>query len=230
MKKLSSLGFVRPIFLIIIIILVSLPMGFYGMYLYIAPTLPEMSSLKKAPLLKPLQVYTADNQLIAEYGGKLSIPVEYKQIPPNFIHAFLAAEDSSFFEHSGISFKGLGRALSESVTGSDVQTGGSTITMQVAKNYYLSPERTLKRKLTEIFLARKIEQNLSKEDILSLYVNKIFLGKNAYGIAAAAKIYYNKSINELSIAQMAMIAGLPKAPSKYNPVVNPERSVHDKNR
>lgn len=101
MKKLSSLGFVRPIFLIIIIILVSLPMGFYGMYLYIAPSLPEMSSLKKAPLLKPLQVYTSDNQLIAEYGGKLSIPVEYKQIPPAFIHAFLAAEDSSFFEHSG---------------------------------------------------------------------------------------------------------------------------------
>ncbi|BCR42725.1 hypothetical protein KHAB170019_35480 [Acinetobacter baumannii] len=161
--------------------------------------------------------------------NQLSIPVEYKQIPPNFIHAFLAAEDSSFFEHSGISFKGLGRALSESVTGSDVQTGGSTITMQVAKNYYLSPERTLKRKLTEIFLARKIEQNLSKEDILSLYVNKIFLGKNAYGIAAAAKIYYNKSINELSIAQMAMIAGLPKAPSKYNPVVNPERALERRN-
>ncbi len=151
------------------------------------------------------------------------------KFPPAFIHAFLAAEDSSFFEHSGISFKGLGRALSESVTGSDVQTGGSTITMQVAKNYYLSPERTLKRKITEIFLARKIEQNLSKEEILSLYVNKIFLGKNAYGIAAAAKIYYNKSINELSIAQMAMIAGLPKAPSKYNPVVNPERALERRN-
>ncbi len=115
------------------------------------------------------------------------------------------------------------------MTGSDVQTGGSTITMQVAKNYYLSPERTLKRKITEIFLARKIEQNLSKEEILSLYVNKIFLGKNAYGIAAAAKIYYNKSINELSIAQMAMIAGLPKAPSKYNPVVNPERALERRN-
>ncbi len=199
------------------------------MYLYIAPSLPEMSSLKKAPLLKPLQVYTADNQLIAEYGGKLSVPVEYSQIPPNFIHAFLAAEDSSFFEHSGISFKGLGRALSESLTGSDVQTGGSTITMQVAKNYYLSPERTLKRKLTEIFLARKIEQNLSKEEILTLYVNKIFLGKNAYGIAAAAKIYYNKTLDQLSIAQMAMIAGLPKAPSKYNPVVNPERALERRN-
>ncbi|MEQ4562684.1 MAG: penicillin-binding protein PBP1a, partial [Acinetobacter sp.] len=229
MKKLSSSGRVHPFFLFIIMVLVSVPMGFYGMYLYIAPSLPEMSSLKKAPLLKPLQVYTADNQLIAEYGGKLSVPVEYNQIPPHFIHAFLAAEDSSFFEHSGISFKGLGRALSETVTGSNVQTGGSTITMQVAKNYYLSPERTLKRKLTEIFLARKIEQNLSKQEILTLYVNKIFLGKNAYGIAAAAKIYYNKTLDQLSIAEMAMISGLPKAPSKYNPVVNPERALERRN-
>lgn len=229
MKKLSSSGIVRPFFLIIIIILVSLPMGFYGMYLYLAPSLPDMSSLKKAPLLKPLQVYTADNKLIAEYGGKLSIPVEYEQIPPTFIHAFLAAEDSSFFEHSGISFKGLGRAITESVTGSDVQTGGSTITMQVAKNYYLSPERTLRRKLTEVFLARKIEQNLTKQEILSSYVNKIFLGKNSYGIAAAARIYYNKNIDELSIAQMAMIAGLPKAPSKYNPVANPQRALERRN-
>ncbi|AYA03025.1 PBP1A family penicillin-binding protein [Acinetobacter sp. WCHAc010034] len=229
MKKLSCSGLVHPFFLILIIILVSIPMGFYGMYLYIAPSLPEMSTLKKAPLLKPLQVYSADNELIAEYGGKLSVPVEYDQIPPAFIHAFLAAEDSSFFEHSGISFKGLGRAVSESITGSNVQSGGSTITMQVAKNYYLSPERTLKRKLTEIFLARKIEQNLSKEEILTLYVNKIFLGKNAYGIAAAAKIYYNKNLNELSTAQMAMISGLPKAPSKYNPVANPKRALERRN-
>lgn len=229
MKKLSCSGLVHPFFLIIIIILISIPMGFYGMYLYIAPSLPEMSTLKKAPLLKPLQVFSSDNELIAEYGGKLSVPVKYEQIPPEFIHAFLAAEDSSFFEHSGISFKSLGRALSETVTGSDVQTGGSTITMQVAKNYYLSPERTLKRKLTEIFLARKIEQNLTKEEILTLYVNKIFLGKNAYGIAAAAKIYYNKSLEELSIAQMAMISGLPKAPSRYNPVANPKRALERRN-
>ncbi len=229
MKKLSSSGIVRPFFLIVIIILVSLPMGFYGMYLYLAPSLPDMSSLKKAPLLKPLQVYTADNKLIAEYGGKLSIPVKYEQIPPTFIHGFLAAEDSSFFEHNGISFKGLGRALTESVTGSDVQTGGSTITMQVAKNYYLSPDRTLRRKLTEVFLARKIEQNLTKQEILTAYVNKIFLGKNAYGIAAAARIYYNKNLNELTTAQMAMIAGLPKAPSKYNPVVNPDRALERRN-
>ena len=229
MKKLSCSGRVHPFFLCIIIIMVAVPMGFYGMHLYIAPSLPEMTILKKAPLLKPLQVYSADHELISEYGGKLSVPVEYDQIPEHFTQAFLAAEDSSFFEHSGISFKGLGRAVSETLTGSDVQTGGSTITMQVAKNYYLSPERTLKRKLTEVFLARKIEQNLTKEEILTLYVNKIFLGKNAYGIAAAAKIYYNKSLDELSTAQMAMIAGLPKAPSRYNPVANPKRALERRN-
>lgn len=229
MTKSSSAGRIYPFFLLILILLMTIPIGFYGMYLYIAPSLPDMSNMKKAPLLKPIQIYTSDHQLIGEYGGKLSIPVEYQQIPPQFIHAFLAAEDSSFFEHSGISFKGLGRAISESVTGSDVQTGGSTITMQVAKNYYLTPERTLKRKLTEVFLARKLEENLSKEDILMLYVNKIFLGKNAYGIAAAAKIYYNKSIDQLSIAQMAMIAGLPKAPSRYNPVADPERALERRN-
>lgn len=229
MKKLSCSGRVHPFFLSIIIIIVSIPMGFYGMYLYIAPSLPDMSTLKKAPLLKPLQVYSSDNQLIAEYGGKLSVPVEYNQIPQTFVHAFLAAEDSAFFDHSGISFKGLGRAVTESITGSDVQTGGSTITMQVAKNYYLSPERTLKRKLTEVFLARKIEQTLTKEEILTLYVNKIFLGKNAYGITAAARIYYDKSLSELSISQMAMLAGLPKAPSKYNPIANPERALERRN-
>ncbi|MCF8999026.1 penicillin-binding protein 1A [Acinetobacter nectaris] len=229
MKNPYCSGRIYPLFLLILIIILAIPVGFYGMYLYIAPSLPDMSSIKKAPLLKPIQIYTSDNQLIGEYGGRLSVPVEYKQIPPQFIHAFLAAEDSSFFEHSGISLKGLGRAVSESISGSDVQTGGSTITMQVAKNYYLSPERTLKRKLTEVFLARKLEQNLSKEEILSLYVNKIFLGKNAYGIAAAAKIYYNKNLTQLSLAQMAMIAGLPKAPSKYNPVANPERALERRN-
>lgn len=209
-------------------LILALPMGFYGMYLYIYPTLPDMKLLRDAALEQPLQVYTKDNILIAEFGDKLSIPVKYENIPKRQIQAFLAAEDSSFFEHSGVSFKGLGRALSESVSGGN-QTGGSTITMQVAKNYYLSPERTLKRKLTEIFLARKIEQTLSKQEILTLYVNKIFLGKNAYGIGAAAKVYYNKNLNQLTLAEQAMIAGLPKAPSKYNPVANPTRALERRN-
>jgi penicillin-binding protein 1A len=184
MKKLSCSGRIYPFFLFAIVMVMAIPMGFYGMYLYIYPSLPDMHLLKEAALEKPLQVYTKDNELIAEFGEKLSMPVEYDQIPPKMVQAFLAAEDSSFFEHNGVSFKGLGRAVSETVSGG-AQTGGSTITMQVAKNYYLTPERTLRRKLTEIFLARKIEQSLTKEEILTLYVNKIFLGKNAYGIAAA---------------------------------------------
>ena len=228
MKKLSSQGQIHPIFSLLLLGVLSVPMGFYGMYLYIAPSLPEMSSLQKAPLEKPLQIYTKDQVLIAEFGDRLSLPVSYPEIPEQMIHAFLAAEDSSFFEHSGVSFKALGRALSETVSGG-AQTGGSTITMQVAKNYYLTPERTLRRKLTEVFLARKIEQNLNKEDILTLYVNKIFLGKNAYGVQAAAKIYYNKTLDQLTLAERAMIAGLPKAPSKYNPIANPERALERRN-
>ncbi len=228
MKMLSSQGKIHPFFAILILILLAVPMAFYGMYLYIAPSLPEMSSLQRAPLEKPLQIYTKDDVLIAEFGDRLSMPVKYENIPEDMVFAFLAAEDSAFFEHSGVSLKGLGRAVSETISGAS-QTGGSTITMQVAKNYYLSPERTLRRKLTEIFLARKIEQNLSKEQILTLYVNKIFLGKNAYGIQAAARIYYNKTLEQLTLAEKAMIAGLPKAPSKYNPVANPERALERRN-
>lgn len=229
MKNSTHYKIFRPILILFFMILITIPMGFYGMYLYISPSLPNISTLKKAPLLKPLQIYTADNELIAEFGSKLSLPVTYDEIPQDFVEAFLAAEDSSFFEHGGISFKSLGRAVSETITGADRQSGGSTITMQVAKNYFLTHDRTFRRKLTEIFLARHIEENLNKQEILTLYVNKIFLGKNAYGISAAAQIYYNKQLKDLTIAQMAMLAGLPKAPSTYNPVVNPERALERRN-
>lgn len=229
MKNPSIFRIFRPLAIAFSMTLITIPMGFYGMYLYIAPSLPDISTLKKAPLLKPLQIYTVDNELIAEFGSKLSLPVTYDEIPQPFIHAFLAAEDSSFFEHGGISFKSLGRAVSETITGADRQSGGSTITMQVAKNYFLTHDRTFKRKLTEIFLARHIEENLNKQEILTLYVNKIFLGKNAYGINAAAQIYYNKQLKDLTIAQMAMLAGLPKAPSTFNPAVNPERALERRN-
>ena len=229
MKKLSCAGLIHPLLAIVLVALLSIPLGFYGMYLYISPTLPDMQLLKNAPLEVPLQVYTQDGKLIGEFGEKLSEPVTYKEIPTAMVQAFLAAEDASFFTHSGVSFKGLGRAVAEAMQSGETQSGGSTITMQVAKNYYLSPERTMKRKLTEIFLARKIEQTLTKPEIFTLYVNKIFLGQHAYGISAAARVYYNKSLKELTIAEMAMIAGLPKAPSKYNPVVNPERALERRN-
>ena len=212
-----------------LILALAVPIGFYGMAMYLAPTLPSTQEIKTANLEMPLQIYSSDDKLIGQYGNRLSLPVTFDEIPEGLTHAFLAAEDATFFQHSGISIKGLGRAVTEVVTDDESQTGGSTITMQVAKNYFLSPERTLNRKLTELFLARKIEDELSKNDILTLYVNKIYLGEGAYGIRAAAKKYYSKSLDNLTVAEMAMLAGLPKAPSKYNPVANPSRALTRRN-
>ncbi|SLJ85664.1 penicillin-binding protein 1A [Psychrobacter sp. DAB_AL43B] len=212
-----------------VILALAVPIGFYGMAMYLSPTLPSTQEIKTANLEMPLQIYSSDDKLIGQYGNRLSLPITFDEIPEDLTHAFLAAEDASFFQHSGISIKGLGRAVTEVVTDDDSQTGGSTITMQVAKNYFLSSERTLNRKLTELFLARKIEDELSKNDILTLYVNKIYLGEGAYGIRAAAKKYYSKSLESLTIAEMAMLAGLPKAPSKYNPVANPSRALTRRN-
>ncbi|MEZ2692599.1 penicillin-binding protein 1A [Psychrobacter faecalis] len=212
-----------------LILALAVPIGFYGMAMYLAPTLPSTQEIKTANLEMPLQIYSSDDKLIGQYGNRLSLPVTFEEIPEGLTHAFLAAEDATFFQHSGISIKGLGRAVTEVVTDDESQTGGSTITMQVAKNYFLSPERTLNRKLTELFLARKIEDELSKNDILTLYVNKIYLGEGAYGIRAAAKKYYSKSLDNLTVAEMAMLAGLPKAPSKYNPVANPSRALTRRN-
>ena len=212
-----------------VILALAVPIGFYGMAMYLSPTLPSTQEIKTANLEMPLQIYSSDDKLIGQYGNRLSLPITFDEIPEDLTHAFLAAEDASFFQHSGISIKGLGRAVTEVVTDDESQTGGSTITMQVAKNYFLSSERTLNRKLTELFLARKIEDELSKNDILTLYVNKIYLGEGAYGIRAAAKKYYSKSLESLTIAEMAMLAGLPKAPSKYNPVANPSRALTRRN-
>lgn len=230
---------VRPIYLILrliwaifclfLILLLAFPIGFYGMAMYINPDLPEVSELKTMTLEMPLQIYTADDKLIGQYGNTYSMPVRYEDLPKPLINAFLAAEDDSFFEHSGISVKGLGRAITQMVSDSDQQTGGSTITQQVVKNYFLSPEQTLERKLKEMFLARRVENELTKNEILTLYVNKIYLGQGAYGIKAGARRYYNKELNELTLAETAMLAGLPKAPSDFNPVVDPERALERRN-
>lgn len=209
--------------------LAGITLGASGSYLTLTPQLPDISSLKKVTYETPLQVYTRDGKLIGEFGLKHSFPLTYKEIPKPFIQAFLAAEDDRFFEHQGIDYIGLGRAFSEILTTGGIRSGGSTITMQVAKNYFLSSERTFSRKFTEIMLAKRIEESLTKEEILELYLNKIYLGQRAYGIGAAAKIYYGKSVDQLTIAEMAMIAGLPKAPSKYNPISNPERAMIRRN-
>ena len=194
-------------------------------YLYLSPKLPSVDTLRDVQLQTPLRIYTADEQLIGEFGEKRRTPIDFEQIPPLFINAILAAEDDRFFSHHGVDIKGLLRAASQLLTTGSIQTGGSTITMQVAKNYFLSHERTFSRKFNEILLALQIERELPKQEILELYLNKIFLGHRAYGIEAAAQVYYGKSIAELKLAQLAMIAGLPKAPSTFNPLINPDRAL-----
>ncbi len=196
-----------------------------GLYLYLAPQLPDVEALKEIKFETPLQVLSREGRLIAEFGEKHTSPLTYEQIPPLYIKAILAAEDDQFFQHEGINAKGLARAFVDILRTGSIQSGGSTITMQVAKNYFLSHERTFSRKFTEILLAKRIEDSLSKQEIMTLYVNKIFLGHRAYGIGAAAQVYYGKKIHELNLAEVAMIAGLPKAPSAYNPVNNPKRAL-----
>ncbi len=198
-------------------------------YLYLRPGLPSVEQLTDIQLQTPLRVFSADNRLIAEFGETRRAPVTIEQIPTIQLHAFLAAEDSRFYEHIGVDFKGLLRAAIELVTTGEIQSGGSTITMQVAKNYFLSRDRTFIRKFNEILLALQIDRELPKNKILELYLNKIYLGNRAYGIESAAQVYYDKHVNELSLAQMAMLAGLPKAPSAYNPIANPQRALSRRN-
>ena len=199
------------------------------LYLYLSPKLPSVEELKEIELQIPLRIYSQDLKVIAEFGEKKRSPVSFDEIPQPMIDAFLAAEDDGFFEHSGIAVTGLLRAASELITTGRIRSGGSTITMQVARNFFLSNRQEFTRKFNEILLAFKIEEGLTKQEILSLYTNKIYFGNRAYGIGAAANVYYGKKLNQLTLAQSAMIAGLPKAPSAYNPIANPERALVRRN-
>ena len=196
-----------------------------GAYLYLAPNLPQTESLREVKFQTPLKVFSADHKLIAEFGKIRRIPLSYNDTPSQLVNAILAAEDDQFFQHPGISIKALVRAAVDLIRTGSIKSGGSTITMQVAKNFFLSKERTFKRKFNEILLALEIESDLNKEEILALYLNKIFLGHRAYGFGAAAQVYYGKDVSQLSLAQHAMLASLPKAPSKANPISNPKRAL-----
>jgi penicillin-binding protein 1A len=193
-----------------------------GVVYYIKYQLPDIEVLNTVQLQVPLQIFTKDGKLIAEYGEKRRIPIPYSQIPQPLINAVLATEDQRYFQHPGIDIPGLLRASVKLILTGRKEEGGSTITMQVARSFYLSRHKTFGRKLREILLALKIDHKLTKEKILELYLNKIFLGNRAYGVAAAAEIYYGKPLSQLSLAQYAMLAGLPKAPSALNPLANPE--------
>ncbi|MGN1281560.1 MAG: penicillin-binding protein 1A [Succinivibrio sp.] len=195
-----------------------------ALYYQTLGSLPDVKQLKEVTFETPMKIYSADGKLIGEFGESKRIPVEIEKIPLKLRQAFLAIEDSRFYDHSGIDPIGILRAAVVSATSASAKQGASTITQQVARNFFLSREKTLKRKIKEVFISLRIEQILTKDEIFELYLNKIALGHRSYGVAAAAQTYYGKTLDELSLGQMATIAGLPKAPSVLNPISNPERS------
>lgn len=200
-----------------------------GLYLYLGPNLPEADTLREVKLQTPMRVLSQDGLLIGQFGEQKRSPLQFEEIPGHFVNALLAAEDDQFFEHGGVDMLGLARAITELLATGQKRSGGSTLTMQVARNYFLSLERTFLRKFNEILLAIEIERALSKEEIFELYVNRVFLGHRAYGFEAAAQTYYGKSLSELNLAQQAMLAGIPKAPSRNNPLSNPEAGKNRRN-
>ncbi len=218
--KITS-GILRSILWMLFSLLITATILGSFTYLYLDSQLPDVQALKDVQLPVPLRVYTSDGQLLAEFGEISRNPVPFKQVPPMLVKAILATEDQRFFEHSGVDIFGLLRATGELLLTGTKSQGGSTITMQVARNFYLTRKKTFIRKLTEILLSLKIERELSKEQILELYLNKIYLGNRAYGVDAAAQVYYGKPLNQLTLPELAMIAGLPKAPSTINPLANP---------
>jgi penicillin-binding protein 1A len=188
------------------------------------PTLPSLETLTDYRPKIPLRVYSAEGHLIGEFGEERRAIVRMDDVPRQMVHAILAAEDDRFYQHGGVDYVGVARAAISNFMSGGVRQGASTITMQVARNFFLSKERTLTRKFNEMLLAFKIEHNLSKDQILELYINQIYLGQRAYGFAAAAQAYFGRPLSKLTLAEHAMLAGLPKAPSRFNPVANPARA------
>lgn len=214
-----------------LVLLVGLVAGLWAWFKIgaIERQLPSVQSLREPNLGAPLKVYTADGKLIGEFGAERREPLAYEQFPQPVIQAFLAAEDDQFFEHRGVDYFGLVRAAFKLAATGERRQGGSTITMQLARNVFLTPERSYERKIKEILLARKIERELDKKRILEIYLNRIFLGTRAYGVAAAAYVYFGKTLEELTLAETAVLAALPKAPSALNPLTNPKRSLERRN-
>ena len=189
------------------------------------PSLPSLEVLTDYRPQIPLRIYTADGHLLGEFGEERRNYVRIEHVPPIVRQAILAAEDERFYEHPGVDFLGIARAALANLSSGGRSQGASTITMQVARNFFLTREKTINRKLYEILLSFKIEQNMSKDQILEVYLNQIYLGQRAYGFAAASRIYFGKTLEQVNVAEAAMLAGLPKAPSAYNPAVNPRRAA-----
>ena len=198
-------------------------------YFHLKSSLPSVESLKTVELQQPMQIYTADGKLIGEVGEQRRIPVKLENVPQRLQDAFLATEDSRFYDHHGLDPVGIARAIFVAVSNGGASQGASTITQQLARNFFLTPEKKLIRKVREAVLAIEIENTLSKQEILELYLNKIFLGYRSYGVAAAAQTYFGKNLDELTLSEMAVIAGLPKAPSTMNPLYSPKRAEERRN-
>src|SRR5438093_4432960 len=188
------------------------------------PNLPSIEALTEYQPKIPLRVYTSDGVLIGEFGEERRSVVRMEEVPALMKQAILAAEDERFYQHTGVDYHGVLRAAYSNLVSGGKTQGASTITMQVARNFFLSREKTLTRKLYEALLAFKIENSLSKDQILEIYINQIYLGQRAYGFGAAAQVYFGKTLPQLNAAEIAMLAGLPKAPSSFNPVINPKRA------
>ncbi len=217
-------------FLIFTLFCIVLGVGtIFGFYTYVKPELPDVAELKDVQLQTPMQVYSQDGRLIAQFGEKRRIPLHLNEMPPLLVDAFIATEDSRFYEHFGFDPIGITRAAFAVLSSGSASQGASTITQQLARNFFLSNEKKIMRKIKEIFIAVHIEQLLTKDEILELYLNKIYLGYRSYGVGAAAQSYFGKSLDELTLGEMAMIAGLPKAPSTLNPIYSLERATHRRN-
>ncbi|MGD8118218.1 penicillin-binding protein 1A [Vibrio sp. TRT 29B02] len=221
--------FIKRLF-IFTLICIFLGIGtIFGFYLYVKPELPDVATLKDVKLQTPMQVFSQDGKLISQFGEKRRIPVAYDDIPQHLIEALIATEDSRFYDHPGIDPIGITRAAVVVALSGSAKQGASTITQQLARNFFLSNEKKIMRKIKEIFIAIHIEQLLSKEEIMELYVNKIFLGYRSYGFGAAAQTYFGKELKDLSLSEIAILAGMPKAPSTMNPIYSLERATHRRN-
>ena len=221
-----SYSFYVKVFLIFLCIFV---MTLSSLNIYIDSKLPNEQTIRDIELQIPLKIFSSDGKLIGEFGEQRRTALNFDEIPNHYINAVLAAEDDNFFSHSGVSYTGLLRSLYRVAVSGRIQGGGSTITMQVAGNYLTSRDISLFRKVKDIFLAYRLEKTYSKEEIFEFYVNRIFFGNRAYGIAAASEVYYGRPLSDLNLAQWAMIAALPKAPSSINPLVNPKRALIRRN-
>lgn len=221
--------FIKALLIVTLVCIILGVTTIFGFYQYVKPELPDVATLKDVQLQTPMQVYSRDGKLIAQFGEKRRIPLKLEEMPPHLLEAVIATEDSRFYSHYGFDPIGITRAAFAVLASGSAKQGASTITQQLARNFFLSNEKKIMRKVKEIFIAVHIEQLLTKQEILELYLNKIYLGYRSYGVGAAAHVYFGKEVSQLTLGEVAIIAGLPKAPSTMNPIYSVDRATTRRN-